>query len=201
MRKWPLLFIVGAVPITLHAQDLGPRRFTHADTIRGSNTPPRSWWDASFYDLHVKVNPVDSSISGYNAITYRVIRPAREMQIDLQQPLVTDSIVQDGLELSARRDGNAFLVTLIAPQKAGSRKTITENLPWQRGRPGTAASSGLSTVSVANGSSPPMKDSAPVSGGRPRITSATNRTASAWPSPFPIRSSTCQTDGCAAIRR
>ena len=124
-RKWPLLFIVGAVPITLHAQDLGPRRFTHADTIRGSNTPPRSWWDASFYDLHVKVNPVDSSISGYNAITYRVIRPAREMQIDLQQPLVTDSIVQDGLELSARRDGNAFLVTLIAPQKAGSRKTIT----------------------------------------------------------------------------
>src|SRR5439155_8233887 len=24
--------------------------FTHADTLRGSNGPGRSWWDASFYD-------------------------------------------------------------------------------------------------------------------------------------------------------
>ncbi len=106
------------------AQD-SPRAFTHADTIRGSNTPQRSWWDASFYDLHVKVSPTDSSITGYNSITYRVIKPAREMQIDLQLPLVVDSIVQDGLDLSARRDGNALFVTLIAPQKAGTKKTIS----------------------------------------------------------------------------
>ena len=98
--------------------------FTRADTLRGSNTPERSWWDVAFYDLHVKVNPVDSSISGYNAITYRILKPAREMQIDLQMPLVVDSIVQDGTELSARRDGNAFFVRLIAPQRRGSRKTI-----------------------------------------------------------------------------
>src|SRR3989440_4581377 len=88
------------------------RTFTHADTVRGSNTPQRAWWDAAFYDLHVKVDPTDSSIVGYNAITYRVLRTAanREMQIDLQMPLVVDSIVQDGLELSSRRDvgGNAF---------------------------------------------------------------------------------------------
>jgi aminopeptidase N len=101
--------------------------FTHADTIRGSNTPQRAWWDVAFYDLHVKVNPGDSSITGYNAITYRVLKPApgREMQIDLQMPLVVDSIVQEGLELSARRDGNAFFVTLIAPQRRGAKKTIS----------------------------------------------------------------------------
>ncbi len=101
--------------------------FTHADTLRGSNTPQRAWWDATFYDLHVKVNPTDSSIVGYNAITYRVLRPApaREMQIDLQLPLVVDSIVQDGLELSDRRDGNAFFVTLISPQRTGTKKTIS----------------------------------------------------------------------------
>src|SRR4029077_9762988 len=104
-----------AAPVMLDAQ-AAPPVFTHADTLRGSNTPQRAWWDASFYDLHVKVNPTDSSIVGYNAITYRVLRPAprREMQIDLQVPLVVDSIVQDGLELSARRDGNAFFVTLIS---------------------------------------------------------------------------------------
>ncbi len=99
--------------------------FTHADTIRGSNTPERAWWDAAFYDLHVKVNPADSSIAGYNAITYRVLKPAREMQIDLQMPLVVDSIVQDGLELSARRDGNAFFVRLVSPQRKGARKSVT----------------------------------------------------------------------------
>ena len=99
--------------------------FTRADTLRGSNTPERSWWDVAFYDLHVKVNPVDSSISGHNAITYRILKPGREMQIDLQMPLVVDSIVQDGTELSARRDGNAFFVRLIAPQRRGSRKTIS----------------------------------------------------------------------------
>ena len=98
--------------------------FTRADTIRGSNTPERAWWDAAFYDLHVRVNPGDSSIVGYNAITYRVLKPAREMQIDLQMPLVIDSVVQDGTELSARRDGNAFFIRLIVRQPIGARKLI-----------------------------------------------------------------------------
>ena len=116
--------LLAALSIPAAAQSPKPV-FTRADTIRGSNTPERAWWDVAFYDLHVKVNPADSSISGYNAITYRILKPAREMQIDLQTPLVVDSIVQDGTELSARRDGNAFFVRLIASQRPGSRKTIS----------------------------------------------------------------------------
>jgi len=116
--------LLAALSIPAAAQSPKPV-FTRADTIRGSNTPERAWWDVAFYDLHVKVNPADSSISGYNAITYRILKPAREMQIDLQMPLVVDSIVQDGTELSARRDGNAFFVRLIASQRPGSRKTIS----------------------------------------------------------------------------
>src|SRR6185295_8326003 len=120
-----LTFASAATTGGLGAQDLTPQVFTRADTLRGSNTPQRAWWDVSFYDLNVKVNPADSSISGYNAITYRVVKPGREMQIDLQMPLVVDSIVQDGLELSARRDGNAFFVTLISPQRTKAAKTIS----------------------------------------------------------------------------
>jgi aminopeptidase N len=101
------------------------RRFSHADTLRGSVTPQRAWWDVGFYDLHVKVNPADSTISGYNGITYRVLKPAAEMQIDLQVPLVVDSMVQDGRALEFRRDSNAFFVKLVAPQNAGTRKTVT----------------------------------------------------------------------------
>jgi aminopeptidase N len=117
---------LGLAPLRSAAQAVPPKAlvFTHADTIRGSNTPERAWWDAAFYDLHVRVNPADSTIAGYNAITYRVLKPAREMQIDLQLPLVVDSIVQDGTELGARRDGNAFFVRLITPQPIGAKKQI-----------------------------------------------------------------------------
>jgi hypothetical protein len=121
--------------------------FTRADTLRGTNSPARSWWDVTFYDLHVKISPTDSTISGWNGITYRVLRPATEMQIDLQPPLVVDSMVQDGQRLTFRRDsirpprgggrgrgnvadtamqpGNAFFVTLASPQPRNGYKTIT----------------------------------------------------------------------------
>ena len=107
-------------------------RYTRADTLRGSNGPARAWWDAQFYDLHVAVNPRDSSIMGWNRIAYRALRPAREMQIDLQPPLVIDSIVQQRRKLNFRRDGKAFFVTLIAPQRAGAPSTITV---WYHGKP------------------------------------------------------------------
>ena len=98
--------------------------YTHADTLRGSIGPARAWWDVTFYDLHTRVNPSDSSIAGVNRITYRVLAPATEMQVDLQEPLVVDSATQDGQRLTWRRDGNAYFVTLTAPQTTGSTKTI-----------------------------------------------------------------------------
>ncbi|HWZ59039.1 MAG TPA: M1 family aminopeptidase [Gemmatimonadaceae bacterium] len=109
--------------------------FTHADTLRGSITPERAWWDVTFYDLHVAVSPADSTIRGWNGITYRVVQPAREMQIDLQQPLDVDSMVQADQRLTYRRDGNAFFVTMIAPQTVGSVQTITV---YYHGRPHVA---------------------------------------------------------------
>src|SRR5262247_4355935 len=116
-----LLAATGSSPL---AQQAKPLVFSHADTLRGSNGPGRAWWDVSFYDLRVAVNPTDSTIRGSNAITYRVLKPAREMQIDLQVPMQIDSIVQDGKPLEFKRDSNAFFVTLTAPQAAASRRTL-----------------------------------------------------------------------------
>jgi aminopeptidase N len=108
---------------------------THADTLRGSITPQRAWWDVTFYDLHVAVNPADSSIRGWNGIGYRVVSSAQEMQIDLMTPLEVDSMVQDGRALAYRRDGNAFFVTLASPQQPGEQKTLTV---YYHGRPRAA---------------------------------------------------------------
>ena len=120
-----------------------PKR-SRADTLRGSfTTPGRSWWDVAFYDLHVAIRPNDSTIAGYNGITYKVLRPATEMQIDLMEPLVVDSMKQDGRRVTYRREGAAFFAKLTAPQPAGQLKTITvyyhgspqiaKNPPWQGG--------------------------------------------------------------------
>ncbi|HEY9442329.1 MAG TPA: hypothetical protein VIQ25_03710, partial [Gemmatimonadales bacterium] len=60
---------------------------THADSVRGADNPNRSWWDVTFYDLHVRVNPADSSFAGWNRISYRAVQPGQTMQLDLQAPL------------------------------------------------------------------------------------------------------------------
>jgi aminopeptidase N len=109
--------------------------FTRADTLRGTVTPERAWWDVTFYDLHVRISPRDSSIQGHTGITYRVLNPAREMQLDLQEPMQVDSVVQEGRRLTHRRDGNAFFVTLQAPQPVGGSKSLTV---YYHGRPRVA---------------------------------------------------------------
>jgi aminopeptidase N len=127
MPKTATLFlgILLASPLAqLEAQQA--QAYTRADTLRGDfNTPARAWWDVAFYDLNVRIQPADSSIRGHNAITYRVLSPGREMQIDLMTPLGVDSMVQDGRRVTVRRDGNAFFAQLSAQQPAGATKTIT----------------------------------------------------------------------------
>ncbi|SEA26915.1 Peptidase family M1 [Arachidicoccus rhizosphaerae] len=86
--------------------------FTKADTIRGSITPERAWWDVLRYDITIK--PVfDSHFTvGNNLITYQVISNEQpSMQIDLQEPLKIDSIVLDNNErLKFSQQGNAWYV-------------------------------------------------------------------------------------------
>jgi aminopeptidase N len=136
-----------------------PKVFTRADTLRGSNGPARAWWDAEFYDLHVTVNPTDSTIRGWNAITYRALKPGREMQIDLQVPIQIDSIVQNRQRLRFRRDSNAFFVGTPAAA-TGVRRTLTvfyhgkpraaKRPPWDGGFIWQRDSLGNDFVATAN---------------------------------------------------
>ncbi|HYW34542.1 MAG TPA: M1 family peptidase, partial [Balneolaceae bacterium] len=103
--KWVLPFLLLFLSVlTLRAAGQSNPPFTHADTLRGSNTPWRAWWNVKYYNLHVAVHPKDSTIVGRNAITYKVTNQARDMQIDLQKPLHVDSVNQDGQSLNYHRD-------------------------------------------------------------------------------------------------
>ena len=103
------------------AQD---QSFTRHDTLRGSITPGRAWWDLSYYHLNINVHPDDSSFTGSNLIGYRVIEQDSLMQIDLQPPMQINKISQDGMDQEFIKDGNAWFVKLNALQKQGDIKYI-----------------------------------------------------------------------------
>lgn len=99
--------------------------FTRIDTLRGTITPERAWWDLAFYDLRVRFNPKDSSLTGTNQVAYRVLKTARTLQIDLQRPMKINRIEQEGKSLAFRQDGDAYFVELQKPQLPGHRETLT----------------------------------------------------------------------------
>ena len=86
------------------------QHYTHADTLRGSNGPGRDWWNATKYDLHVKFNLKDSTISGYNIISFKVLKPDSIMQIDLQEPMVIDSVVLLKADVARNAERNEVII-------------------------------------------------------------------------------------------
>ena len=98
--------------------------FTKQDTLRGSITPERSWWDLAYYHLNISVKPDEKKLIGSNTITYNVLKSSKKMQIDLQPPLKITKIEQNGKLLNFESIGNAHFVQLVDNQKKGSTNSI-----------------------------------------------------------------------------
>jgi aminopeptidase N len=116
-----LLGAVIAMQLQIAAQT---PKFTHQDTLRGSITPERGWWDLTYYHLDIIVNPADSTINGTNTIIYKVLTPGRVMQIDLQNPMILKKAVQNGKPLNIIKDGNAHFIQLLDNQEQGATNSI-----------------------------------------------------------------------------
>ncbi|MDC1265434.1 M1 family metallopeptidase [Flavobacteriaceae bacterium] len=99
--------------------------FTRQDTLRGSITADRVWWDLNYYHLDISVHPETKSINGKNTIQYTILEPYQTLQIDLQPPMKLTKAVQDGEELVVVTEGNAHFISLKKPQTAiGSQEEI-----------------------------------------------------------------------------
>lgn len=137
MKKIISSFLFLLIAFSVHAQ------FTKQDTLRGSITPERAWWDLQHYALSVEVFPEEKSIKGVNSITYTVLEPNNVMQIDLQKPMTIEKITQNGKELSFTSEGSAHFIQLKEKQKNGASNTIiihfsgtprvARNPPWDGG--------------------------------------------------------------------
>jgi len=90
---------------------------TRQDSLRGSITPERGWWDLTYYHLDIKVNPDKKYISGSNTVGYKVIKSNKTMQIDLQEPMKITSVTSKGKKLKFSREGNAYFIQLKKKQK------------------------------------------------------------------------------------
>ena len=100
---------------------------TRQDTLRGSITNERSWWDLTYYHLDIKVNPEKKYISGSNTVGYKVLKSKKLMQIDLQEPMLITSVTSRGKKLKFYRDGNAYFIKMNKRQKVGEINYIKIN--------------------------------------------------------------------------
>ena len=99
--------------------------FTRQDTLRGTITDERSWWDLNYYHLDIKVDPEKRTIKGSNTVGYTVLNSNKLMQIDLQEPLNITSVKQNNKSLNFTREGNAYFIELKKKQKVGKVNYIT----------------------------------------------------------------------------
>jgi len=125
MNSKRFISVLLSMIVTIAVYGQRSRQATRQDTLRGSITPERVWWDLTYYHLQVKVNPADSTFAGTNLIEYQVLDNSNNrMQIDLQPPMKITKITQDGIPLDYIQDGNAWFVKLQKPQLQGNRNQI-----------------------------------------------------------------------------
>jgi aminopeptidase N len=148
------------------AQPLGSKHeYTRQDTLRGTITPERAWWNVLRYDIQVTPDYGNKTIQGKNLITIQVLKPENKLQIDLQEPMIIDSIflVKDILAAERRnltfvKDGNAWFVTMPALE-ANTKPVLEVNYhgkpreairpPWDGGWIWTKDKLGRPWMSVA----------------------------------------------------
>ncbi|SEG41399.1 Peptidase family M1 [Halpernia humi] len=139
MKKKAILLLL-AISSFAYAQS-----FTKADTLKGSNTEYRNFWDVKKYEVFVAPKSSDKSISGTNKITFEITKDIENptFQIDLQQPMKYEILASDIKFKSEKRDGDFIFLGTNQKFKKGQKFSITfkfyghpiiaKNAPWDGG--------------------------------------------------------------------
>lgn len=123
--------------ISSHAQ-----KYTEQDSLRGSITKERKWWDLQHYSLHLVINPEKKHISGHNTIRYQVLSKNQRLQIDLQHPMKITRATHHGKNVFVESNGNAHYIHVpVQPVHTTDSVTVffegvppqSKNPPWDAG--------------------------------------------------------------------
>jgi len=104
MKKSTLIVLLLSITSIVNAQTI----FTKADTLRGSLNDQRDWFDIMKYDITVQPFFEIKSIQGNVIWTAKVIKASNDIQIDLQQPLIIDSIIYSPANSSQKNSSLPF---------------------------------------------------------------------------------------------
>lgn len=121
------------------------QNFTKEDTLKGSNTEFRNFWDVKKYNVFVEPNFADQSIVGTNKINFEISRDVENptFQIDLQQPMNFKILKSDFKIVKASREKDFIFLSTQRSFKKGEKlcidiefsghPTIGHQLPWDGG--------------------------------------------------------------------
>lgn len=122
------LAILFALPSAM-AQNPRPKPvYKLSDTLRGTLTPERTWWDVQRYDVTIKADFATKSTQGSNRITYKVVKNnsgAIKMQIDLKAPLKIEKVVYNDKKALKFEPKNGVWYISMPAQKNGEENSVT----------------------------------------------------------------------------
>ena len=111
--------------LLLGGHEVMAQKFSRQDSLRGSITAERAWWDLNYYDLSVEIDPIKKSIRGSNLIGFTPLeKTENRLQIDLQSPMKITAIHWQGKPLSFESEGNAHFIQFPKKLKKGNYTEI-----------------------------------------------------------------------------
>lgn len=130
-----------------NAQELFPKKGTtkNEDTLKGSNTKYRNFWDVKKYELSVEPDFETKSVSGTNKITFQILKNISNpiFQIDLQQPMNYKIVEPETQEYTVEREGDFIFIKVNRKFIKGEissfsiefngNPTIAKKAPWDGG--------------------------------------------------------------------
>lgn len=118
---------------------------TKVDTLKGSNTEFRNFWDVKKYDIVLEPNFEAKSIKGSNKISLTIEKDILNpvFQIDLQSPMKADKVTANFPIVDKKTDGDFIFISTKKKFKKGEKYTINidysgnpviaKHAPWDGG--------------------------------------------------------------------
>lgn len=135
------------------------KKFTRGDTLRGTLSVLRSCYDVLMYDLDVKVDIVNKSISGSNTIKFYATTDFQKLQVDLFKNMKVEKIEYNGQELTYTRDFDAIFIDfpIVVPKGSiqllkitySGKPQVANKAPWDGGFVWSKDGSGSPWVGVS----------------------------------------------------
>lgn len=120
-----VVLFIGLFTSVAQSQPLNKKPvFTHQDSLRGTLNPERNWWDVLNYAITVRPAYESKSIKGSNDIRFKVLKPGKLMQIDLQSPMELTSASCNNQSVTYTREGNVYHLSFAKMLPANSIQTL-----------------------------------------------------------------------------